>query len=377
MGNRNSGLSGADMYGKLIRSIFVALGSGLVSGLLITPLWSQEKAQGPPPANVSVATVKTRMIAPQTEFIATVFYEEVSEVASELEGLVEKVRFEEGQRVKQGQILVELGSDILSKRLEAAISSYEQILSDLDIAKIDLDRKEKLFRRKSIAEQAYDEVSFRVKSLEKRAASQKAVVERIEIELQKKSIRAPFAGIVIDRRVDRGEWLSAGEMVAVIAKDDVVDIVASVSEEFIPYLHVGMPVKGTANGNPIKGSLSAIIPRGDVATRTFPVKIRMVNSAELIEGMSATVWLPTGKSIKTLTVPRDALVDVFGQTVVYVAEDSKARMISVKVNAYEELVAGVESQGLSEGMQVVVEGNERLRDGQMVSLKAQKDHMDQ
>ncbi|KPJ74354.1 MAG: hypothetical protein AMJ54_17105 [Deltaproteobacteria bacterium SG8_13] len=365
------------MYGKLIRSIFVVLGSGLVSGLLITPLWSQEKAQGPPPANVSVATVKTGLIAPQTEFIATVFYQEVSEVASELEGLVEKVRFEEGQRVKQGQILVELGSDILRKRLEAAILFHEQILSDLDIAKIDLDRKEKLFRRKSIAEQAYDEVSFRVKSLEKRAASLKAEVERIEIELQKKSIRAPFAGIVIDRRVDRGEWLSEGEMLAVIAKDDVVDIVANVSEEFIPYLHVGMQVKGTANSNPIKGSVSAIVPRGDVATRTFPVKIRTVNSAGLIEGMSATVWLPTGKPINTLTVPRDALVDVFGQTVVYVAEDSKVRMISVKVNAYEELVAGVEGQGLSEGMQVVVEGNERLRDGQMVSVIAQKDKMDQ
>ena len=365
------------MYGRLIRSFFVMLCSGLVSGLLITPLWSQEKLQGPPPANVSVATVKIGVIAPQTEFIATVFYQEVSEVASELEGLVEKVRIEEGQRVKQGQILAELGSDILRKRLEAAILSYEQVLSDLDIAKIDLERKEKLFRRKSISEQTYDEVSFRAKSLEKRAAALKAEVERIEIELQKKIIRAPFAGIVTDRIVDRGEWLSEGETLAVIAKDDVVDIVADVSEEFIPYLHVGMPVKGTASGSQITGSVIAIVPRGDVATRTFPVKIRMLNSLGLIEGMSATVWLPTAEPIKTLTVPRDAVVDVFGQTVVYAVEDSKARMISVKVNAYAELVAGVEGQGLLEGMQVVVQGNERLRDGQMVSLTVQKDNMGQ
>ena len=187
------------MYDRLIRSFCVMLGSGLVLALLFTPLWSQENSQGPPPANVTVATVKIGMIAPQTEFIATVFYQEVSEVASELEGLVEKVRFEEGQRVKQGQILVELGSDILKKRLEAAILSYEQVLSDLDIAKIDLDRKEKLFRKKSIAEQTYDEVSFRAKSLEKRAAALKAEVEGIEIELRKKIIGAPFTGIVIDR----------------------------------------------------------------------------------------------------------------------------------------------------------------------------------
>ncbi|MGD9228742.1 MAG: hypothetical protein PVF26_19715, partial [Desulfobacterales bacterium] len=60
-------------------------------------------------------------------------------------------------------------------------------------------------------------------------------------------------------------------------------------------------------------------------------------------------------------------------TVVYAVDDSKARMIPVKVTGYKELVAGIEAPGLAEGMQVVVEGNERLRNGQMVSLIAQKD----
>ena len=292
-------------------------------------------------------------------------------MASELSGLVEEVRFEEGQRIKKSQVLIKLGSDILNKRLLATSASYEQVLSELEIARIEFKRREKLFKTKAISEQSYDENRFRVKGIEKRASSLKAEVERIEIELQKKIIRAPFDGIVIKRQVDRGEWLAEGATVAILAKDDVVDIVADVSEEFVPFIQVGMPVKATINGNEISGSVIAVVPRGDVATRTFPVKVRTPNTLALIEGMSARVVLPVGTARKTLIVPRDAVIAVFGQTVVYAVQDSKAQMIRVNVIGYQDLVAGVESKRLAEGTQVVVKGNERLRDGQMVSIVGQ------
>jgi membrane fusion protein (multidrug efflux system) len=360
------------MFDKFRRYLVALFFSVLMLSFSFSPLWSQEKPKGPPPANVSVSAVKNGMVMPQTEFIGTVFYQEVSEVASELSGLAEVVRFEEGQRIKKGQVLIELGSDILKKRLQANSATYEEFLSELEIARIELKRRENLFKTKSISEQTFDENRYRVKGLEKRAASLKAEVERIEIELQKKTIRAPFNGVVIKRLVDRGEWLSEGATVAVLAKDDVVDIVANVSEKFIPYVNVGMQVRCTVNGDEFTGTVIAVVPRGDVATRTFPIKIRTPNTLALIEGMSARVVLPTGKHLKTLVVPRDAVISVFGQTVVYVVDDSKARMIPIKVTGYEELVAGVEAPGLAEGMQVVVEGNERLRNGQMVSLVVQK-----
>ena len=359
------------MSPRLIRSCLLAVFSGLVLSSLFSPLWGQEKPKGPPPANVTVSVVKSGRVAPQTEFIGTIYYQEVSDVASELSGLVEVVRFEEGQRIKKGQVLIELGSDLLKKRLLATVAIYEQALSELEIARIELERREKLFKTKSISEQAYDENRFRVKGIEKRTSSLKAEVERFEIELQKKIIRAPFDGIVIKREVDRGEWLSEGATVAIFAKDDVVDVVADVSEKFIPYVQIGMPVKGAVNGNEITGKVIAIVPRGDVATRTFPVKIRTPNTLGLIEGMSARVALPTGKPQKTLVVPRDAVISVFGQTAVYAVKDSKAQMIPVTVIGYQNLLVGVEGPGLAEGLQVVVKGNERLRNGQTVSLIAQ------
>jgi RND family efflux transporter MFP subunit len=359
------------MSGRLKRSFLFLILCGLMMGPFLSPLWGQEKPKGPPPANVSVATVKAGMVAPQAEFIGTVFFQEVSDVASELSGLVEVVRFEEGQRIKKGQVLIELGSDLLNKRLRATSATYEQALSELEIARIELKRREKLFKKKSISEQSYDENRFRVRGVEKRASSLKAEVERIEIELQKKIIRAPFDGIVIKRQVDRGEWLAEGATVAILAKDDVVDIVVDVSEEFIPFVQVGMPVKATVSGKELSGSIIAVVPRGDIATRTFPVKIRTLNTLALIEGMSARVVLPTAKPKKTLVVPRDAVIPVFGQTVVYAVKDSKAQMIPVSVIGYQDLIAGIEGQGLAEGMQVVVKGNERLRNGQRVSIIGQ------
>ena len=329
-------------------------------------LWGQPETNGTPPANVIVAKVKTGQVAPQAEFIGTVFYQEVSDVASEMSGLVEIIKFEEGQRVEKGQLLVELGSELLHKRLQATASSYEQVLSELEIARIDLKRRETLFKKKSISEQSYDENRFRVIGLEKRAASLKAQVEQLEIELEKKIIRAPFDGVVINRHVDRGEWLSEGDTVAVIAKDDVVDIVAEVPQRFIQYINIGNQVQITANDQKFFGTVIAFVPKADVATRTIPVKIRTLNNFSLIEGMSAMVTLPTGNSSETLIVPRDAVLSMFGQTVVYAVVDSKANMIPVQIIGYEGLEAGVESQGLKVGVFVVVEGNERLKNGQEV-----------
>jgi len=336
-------------------------------------MWGQQNNQGPPPAIVTVAAVKSGVIAPQAEFSATVFFEETSDTAAEMSGLAEVVRFEEGQRVDKDQVLVELGSELLRKRIQATTSSYEQILSELEIAGIDLKRKKILFKKKSISEQAYDENRFRVIGLQKRAAALKAQVEQLEIELKKKLIRAPFNGVVIKRHVDRGEWISEGETVAVIGKDDTIDIVAEVPERFIQFVRTGMRVNATANGKDLSGTVIAVVPSGDIATRTFPVKIRTANEFGLIEGMSARVILPTAPSRQTLIVPRDALISKSGQNVVFAAVNAKAKMIPVQVSGYSGLDAGVEAQGLTAGMLVVIEGNERLRDEQAVVFQKAED----
>lgn len=327
---------------------------------------AQEKPKGPPPPLVAAAGVKAGTVSPQAEFLGTVHYVEVSDVAAEVAGIVEAVKIEDGQRVNAGQPLVELRTDLLAKRLEATRSTHQQVLAELEVAKLEFSRKEKLFAKGSISEQSYDDNRFRTRALERRANSLNAEVERIALEIKKAVIRAPFDGVVIRRSVDRGEWLAEGKTVAVLARDDLIDIMVEVPESFIRQARSAGKVRVSIGGADIEGSITALIPRGDVATRNFPVKVRATNSQGFIEGMSASVWLPTAQTQNALIVSRDALISNSGRTVVFVLEGSKVRALPVAVIAYEGAEVGIAAEGLKEGMQVVVKGNERLRDGQEV-----------
>ncbi|MEE9523534.1 MAG: efflux RND transporter periplasmic adaptor subunit [Thermodesulfovibrionales bacterium] len=328
----------------------------------------EKKDGGMPPAKVVVGEVKTGTIAPENLFIGTVYYAEVSDIAAEVNGKVEKVEFEEGQRIKKAKVLVQLSSDILLKTLESTQASYDQVLADLENARREFNRIENLYKQESIAEQVYDEKRFRVMALERKGDSLKADVERLEIELEKKFIRSPYTGVVLKRNVDAGEWVSPGGVVATVARDDEIDVVVNVPQETVGYIKTGLSVEFSVGPQQFKGKVFAVVPRGDIATRTFPVKIRIKNKGYLKEGMEAKVKLPSGEKIKALIVPRDAVINVFGNDVVFAVVDNKAKMITVKVVGFKGLDAGVEAQGLQVGVQVVTKGHERLRNDQPVSI---------
>ena len=328
-----------------------------------------KKTQGMPPAIVVVSEVVSGMVIPESEFVGTVYFQEVSEVASEVSGKVEKVSFEEGQRIDRGQPLVTLNSDLLEKAVQARVAGYGQVTSDLEKAKKDLSRAENLYKEELISEQTYDDRRFSVSNLEKKALSLRSEVEQFETELAKKTIRAPFDGIVIDKHVDRGEWVSPGMAVASFARDDMIDIITEVPESIIVHVKKGIKVKVLVAGNEIEGEVAALVPRGDISTRTFPVKVRAKNTHSLVEGMEAKVTLPSGDREKTILVPRDAVINSFGKMVVYTVNDTEATMVPVEIVGYAGMNAGIAAEGLAKGMKVIIKGHERLRPGQPVMVK--------
>jgi RND family efflux transporter MFP subunit len=341
----------------------------LIGGLGLTqaPAVAQPRPSAAPPLVVA-APVASGRITPQKEFVGTVYFVEVSDVAAEIEGIVETHKIEDGQRVKSGQALVELNTDLLAKRLDATRATHKQVQAELEVALLDLNRKEALFRKGSIAEGNYDDSRFRARALERRADSLKAEVERLELEIKKSVIRSPYDGVVVRRSVDRGEWLAKGKPVAVLARDEVVDIVVEVPETAIGQIRPGLAARVSAGGESFDGAVFALVPRVSETTRTLPVKVRSANRKGLVEGQSATVTLPTAPPQPALIVPRDAVITSMGRTVVFVVEEARVRMVPVAIVGFEGLTAGVAAEGLAEGMRVVVKGNERLRDGQEVAL---------
>ena len=343
----------------------------VVTQLTCTVVQAQNAPQRPP-APVSAVMAQAGTIVPEISLVGTAYYPEVAEVASEVEGKVAQYYFEEGKHLRKGDKLVSLNADLLEKVFEAAKASHEQALAELEKAELELKRIDKLFKQDAVAEQVYDEARLEVKAITKRSLSLKAEMERLYLELKKKNIFSPFNGVVLKRHVDISEWVAEGDMVASIARDDMIEVVVNVPESLVQSLSPGDVVSIAMGNEHIEGTIFSIIPQGDIAARTFPVKIRTPNTKGFMEGMEAKVWLPAGEQVEVLLVPRDAVLMVGDHHALFVIKEAKAHKIPVQVAGYQGIMAGVQGEGLEEGMLVVTEGSVRLRDGQPVIVKTRE-----
>ena len=330
---------------------------------------------GAPPANVVTATAQSGSVTPQAVFVGTVYFPEVSAVAAEVAGRVEQVAFDEGDRMNRGQVMASLDTAILEKELAAQEASLRQALASLEKARLDLSRMERLYGQRTVSEQEYDDARFTVLELEGQADALARQADTLRISLDKAHVRAPFAGVVLERNVDRGEWLSAGATVATLARDDQVEVRVNVPAGVFRLARPGLAVEVEAAGVLLRGRVASATPSGDQATRTFPVRILAKGAdgakggAGLAQGMEARVRLPVGGEVQAVLVPRDAVIPVQGQDMVYTVVDSKAQPLPVTVQAYNGMTAAVIGPGLAKDMPVVVKGHERLRPGQPVNVQ--------
>jgi RND family efflux transporter MFP subunit len=296
-----------------------------------------------------------------------VYFTEISDVASEVDGKVLDIRVTDGHRVKEGDVLVVLSSSLLEQSIRRARALVSQARAEFESANLENKRVTTLFKSQSVAEGEFDSKRLSAEALQHQLEAARADLAKLLDEADKKKIKAPYDGIVIDTPVTRGEWISMGDTVVVTARDDCFDVVVNAPREAFGVVKPGLKVGVGTAGDEIPGEVFAVIPRGDVATRTFPVKIRVKNNGNLAEGMEARVFLPKGLGGTTMVVHRDALISVRGEQVVWAVLDGKAVPIPVYVVGFRGLMAGVKSAKLKEGMDVVVKGNERLRPGQAVT----------
>lgn len=320
-----------------------------------------------PPANVVVGKVTTGSVAPSTDFVGTVYFSEKSDVAAEVSGKAVEVAVKDGDAVKKGDVLVRLNSDILSAQIANARAVLSQARAQSEQARLEKDRHTRLFKAKSVSEGEYDEKRLTHSSAEASMAAAQAKLSELRLELEKTTIRAPYDGLVVDTPVDRGEWVSTGQTVATVVRDEEYDVVVNLPQRAFGAVETGLEVTVKAIGGEYAGKVYAVVPKGDVASRTFPVKIRVRGRMNLAEGMEVRVSLPSGTANKTLIVPRDAVISSRGKLVVVAVVEGKAQPIPVRVIGFRGMEAGVEGEGLQAGMTVVVKGNERLQPGQPVN----------
>ena len=211
-------------------------------------------------------------------------------------------------------------------------------------------------------------------------AQQESIRGIIE-QIDRHTLRAPFNGYITVKHSEIGQWLGKGDPVVEIIQLDKVDVLTHVVTRNIKQLKIGTPVRVEVDGvdsQILTGTVAAVVPQADIQARTFPVKIRVDNPTDesgaiLKSGMLAKLSLPIGKDREMIVVPKDAIVLGGSKPIVFVVDSSNPKSPKAKS---VEVVLGISSGdsiavtgALSERLKVVVRGNERLKEGQLLKLQ--------
>jgi HlyD family secretion protein len=195
-------------------------------------------------------------------------------------------------------------------------------------------------------------------------------VERLEDERRRMTILAPITGFVIRKRAEVGAWVRPGDPVADLIDLEPVYVVGPVSEREVGFLRPGARAQVTVDAYPgrtFDGEVAQIVPQADPQSRAFPVKVRVENPQHLLKsGMFARVRVEIGGGGRAVFVPKDALVRRAAGAEVFVVEDNVAHARPVRTGRTVGNLVEIMDGALARGQEVVVVGNEALRDGARV-----------
>lgn len=310
---------------------------------------------------VQVETLKKQEINDLQEFVGTVNFDKKSKIASQSSGIAKKINFEVGQKVKKGDVLVVIDSDVLNAQINASRSSVNMYSVQLKNAKKNYDRYKVLVEKKSIAQKTFDDTKLEYDVAVENLTSAKAKLNELNIQKSKKVITAPFSGTIVEKNINLNEWLNQGTPVATIVNTSDVEIVFNLPITFINGLQIGQDYDVNITGKIIKAKLFAAIPSGDKLTRTFPVRFKAnVENMFIFDGAQAKVNFAKESKTVALVINRDAVIKRFNMDVVFAVVENQAKMIPVKPLVFFGTNAAIQGEGLVEGMQLVTKGNERV-----------------
>ncbi|HNQ23908.1 MAG TPA: efflux RND transporter periplasmic adaptor subunit [Phycisphaerae bacterium] len=211
-------------------------------------------------------------------------------------------------------------------------------------------------RKETIAQAAHD------------VAAQQAQVQRLQQDLEKMVIRAPFAGCVTELATEVGQWVSAGGTIVELADLRTVLAVIGVPEYAYPFVTVGAAarVQVEAIQRSFEGRIKHVIPQANEEARTFPVEIEIENPERLLAGgLFVRATVPGGPAQQTVAVPKDSLVEqagIFFVGTVMPGQQGDLMGILMPVSVGSDVGdwVAITSPNVQPGMMIVTRGNERL-----------------
>jgi len=322
-------------------------------------------------------------------------------VKSEVEGVIKRIYVEEGQHVKEGEMLVEL--DDRRYRLELERSQADRLsrlsellmekqfagteeeagkheMENIQRAKQEYERAREFFQKGMISEKEYEDIYKKyelaliesgerkdeVRSAMKGLTQAEILVKKAQMDLDRTKTRAPFSGIITDIQVSPQEHISTGRDLFILVNISRIQVHAKVLESEIGKMKVGREVDlrfSAYPGRVFKGKVKAISPVINPEDKTCKVIVDVANPEEEIKpGMHADVEIAAEIHKDKLLVPQDAVLVRGGRKLVFVVEGDLAKWRYIQVGLENDEFAEVmpsdrEGEGVKEGETVIVDGH--------------------
>ena len=308
------------------------------------------------PESVAVITapVVQKPIAVRIEALGTAHANEAVDITSKAGNKVIEVRFDEGQWVRRGEVLVELDG----AQDRAGLAAAEAALAE---SKSAYERSRGLFTQQAVSQSQLEQIEATLKGNSARVASAEARVADTVI-------RAPFDGRVGLRRVSVGALVSPGTIITTLDDTRTMKIDFDVPETFLAILKPGLAVAAKSIAYPeesFDGAVESVDSRVDPVTRSIRVRARLPNPKGFLRpGMFLTVVV-SREPLPGLVVPEQALVPERGEVYVFVVADGRAlrRVVTIGRRSPGEVEI---LTGVAAGERVVTEGTQQIRDGSAV-----------
>lgn len=320
-----------------------------------------------PAQTVSTITVEPTAWTPGIEAIGSANALNGVDLTVQLDGLVQKINFKPNQQVKQGDVLLEMENSI--QKADLAAAQAEAVLADQNLKRADT------LRARGVG--AVSDVDTNAAA----ASAKKAAVAKMQAVLDQKSVRAPFSGTIGIAKVDLGQYLTPGTVIATLQATDTMRVDFTVPEQSFTALKLGQTVKVGPNQDDLShtGRIVGIDPKIDPSTRLVSVRAEVANPEHaLTPGQFVQVRVELPQEDNVIALPQTAVVtSLYGDYVYAVrpekpkegekpaegqAEKRVALQVFVKLGRRFGGVVEI-TDGLKQGDIVITAGQNRLSPG--------------
>jgi membrane fusion protein (multidrug efflux system) len=353
--------------------VVLLLMAGLIGGLGFVKYRQVESAIAAGASFQMPATSVTTVVAkketwPSTlSVIGTAAAVQGVTVSADLPGTVDKIHFESGQAVHEGDILVEL--DIRQERAQLA-----NIEAQRDLAHVQYGRSEELSKAGVISKSEYDNAASQQKATE-------AQVNEVKAAIARKTIHAPFTGVLGIRQISLGQYLAAGQSIVSLQSINPIYVNFGVPQQDTPKMKIGRSVRVTTADLPgvkFNGRITALDSVINEQTRNIQIQGTLENpGGKLRPGMFLEVELPLGESRDVIPLPASAINYAPSGDSVFVVGDMKDEKTGKTYKGVRQQIVKIDGSkgdqvaiisGLNPGDEVVSAGAFRLRNAAPVEV---------